>query len=340
MTDAYARSGVNIGEGNRAVELMKDAVRSTHDARVLAGIGAFGGMFDASALKAMAAPVLVASTDGVGTKTKVAAALGRWDSIGRDLVNHCVNDILAQGAQPLFFMDYIAASKLDAAQAATVVTGMAMACRENGLALLGGETAEMPGVYVDGEMDVAGTIVGVVDRGRAIDGSRIAAGDAILGLPSNGLHTNGYSLARRALDGLDWRVPRMELGVSIGDALLAVHRSYLSQFRKLEAAGIDIHGIAHITGGGLLENVPRILPSNLSAIFHVGAWPVPPIFKLIQQRLGDVARDDLYRAFNMGIGLCVVVAQADAARALAALGEGAVVGEIVRRTGSAVVLEG
>ena len=206
MSDAYARSGVNIGEGNRAVQLMKDAVRSTHDARVLAGIGAFGGMFDASALKAMAAPVLVASTDGVGTKTKVAAAMGRWETIGQDLVNHCVNDILAQGAQPLFFMDYIAASKLDAGQAATVVTGMAVACRENGLALLGGETAEMPGVYVDGEMDVAGTIVGVVDRTQAIDGTRVAAGDVILGLPSNGLHTNGYSLARRALAGLDWYI--------------------------------------------------------------------------------------------------------------------------------------
>ncbi len=340
MSDAYSRSGVNIGEGNRAVELMKDAVRSTHDARVLAGIGAFGGMFDASVLKAMAAPVLVASTDGVGTKTKVAAAMGRWDSIGQDLVNHCVNDILAQGAQPLFFMDYIAAAKLDAAQAATVVTGMAVACRENGLALLGGETAEMPGVYVDGEMDVAGTIVGVVERTRAIDGSRIAVGDVILGLPSNGLHTNGYSLARRALADLDWRIHRADLGASIGDALLAVHRSYLRQFKALVAAGIDPHGIAHITGGGLLENVPRILPQGLAAVFQVGAWPVPPIFALIRQRLGDVARDDLYRAFNMGIGLCVVVAQADAARALAALGEGACVGTIARRAGPAVVLEG
>jgi phosphoribosylformylglycinamidine cyclo-ligase len=296
-------------------------------------------MFDASALKTMAAPVLVASTDGVGTKTKVAAAMGRWDSIGQDLVNHCVNDILAQGAQPLFFMDYIAASKLDAGQAATVVAGMAVACRDNGLALLGGETAEMPGVYVDGEMDVAGTIVGVVDRSRAIDGSRIAAGDAILGLPSNGLHTNGYSLARRALAGLDWRVQRTDIGACIGDALLAVHRSYLSQFRKLDAAGVGIHGIAHITGGGLLENVPRILPNDLAAVFRVGAWPVPPIFGLIRQRLGDVGRDELYRAFNMGIGLCVVVPQADAARALAALGEGAIVGEISHRAGPAVALE-
>lgn len=340
MSDAYARSGVNISEGNRAVELMKDAVRSTHDGRVLAGIGAFGGMFDASALKAMAAPVLVASTDGVGTKTKVAAAMGRWETIGQDLVNHCVNDILAQGAQPLFFMDYIAASKLDAGQAATIVTGMAVACRENGLALLGGETAEMPGVYVDGEMDVAGTIVGVVDRTQAIDGTRVAAGDVILGLPSNGLHTNGYSLARRALAGLDWRVQRADLSASIGDALLAVHRSYLTQFQKLNAAGVGAHGIAHITGGGLLENTPRILSNDLAAVFHVGAWPVPPIFELIRQRLGDVARDELYRAFNMGIGLCVVVAQADASRALAALGEGTRVGAITRRAGPAVVLEG
>jgi phosphoribosylformylglycinamidine cyclo-ligase len=197
----------------------------------------------------------------------------------------------------------------------------------------------MPGVYVDGEMDVAGTIVGVVDRARAIDGSRITHGDALLGLPSNGLHTNGYSLARRALEGLDWRVQRTDLGVSIGEALLAVHRSYLAQFKKLEAAGIDIRGIAHITGGGLIENLPRILPKDLAAVFHVGAWPVPPIFDLIRQRLGDVARDDLYRAFNMGIGLCMVVAQADAARALEAIGECAIVGAIARRTGPAVVLE-
>jgi len=215
-----------------------------------------------------------------------------------------------------------------------------VACRENGLALLGGETAEMPGVYVDGEMDVAGTIVGVVERGRAIDGSRIVAGDVILGLASNGLHTNGYSLARRALAGLEWRVQRTDLGASIGDALLAVHRSYLAPFGKLDMAGIDMRGIAHITGGGLLENVPRILPKDLAAVFRVGAWPVPPIFALIHQRLGDVARDDLYRAFNMGIGLCVVVSQAEAAGALAALGEGTLVGKIARRAGPAVVLEG
>lgn len=339
MTDPYASSGVNISEGSRAVALMKEAVRTTHDARVLAGIGAFGGMFDASALKAMDAPVLVASTDGVGTKTKVAAALGHWETIGQDLVNHCVNDILAQGARPLFFMDYIAAAKLDARQAATIVTGMAAACRENGLALLGGETAEMPGVYAEGEIDVAGTIVGVVDRASAIDGSRIAAGDVILGLPSNGLHTNGYTLARRALAGLDWRAPRADLGASIGDALLAVHRSYMQPVARLQAAGVEIRGIAHITGGGLIENVPRILAGDLAAVFQQSAWRVPSILGLILQALGDIDAEQAHRVFNMGVGMCLVVARKDADRALAALGEGSVVGAIARRAGPAVVLQ-
>ncbi len=339
MTDPYAGSGVSISEGSRAVALMKEAVHSTHDARVLAGIGAFGGMFDASALKAMDAPVLVASTDGVGTKTKVAASLGRWETIGQDLVNHCVNDILAQGARPLFFMDYIAASRLDAAQAATIVTGMAAACRENGLALLGGETAEMPGVYAEGEIDVAGTIVGVVDRARAIDGSRIAAGDVIIGLPSNGLHTNGYTLARRALAGMDWQGPRADLGASIGDALLAIHRSYLQPVARLQAAGIEIRGIAHITGGGLIENVPRILADDLAAVFQPGAWRVPPIFGLILQALGGIGTEQAHRVFNMGVGMCLVVAREEADRALAALGEGSIVGAIARRAGPAVVLQ-
>ncbi len=334
----YSDAGVNIGEGARAVELMKAAVRQTHDARVLAGIGAFGGMFDASALKHMAAPVLVASTDGVGTKTKVAAKLGRWDTVGQDLVNHCVNDILVQGAQPLFFMDYVAASKLDACQVATIVGGMAQACVENGMALLGGETAEMPGVYVDGEIDVAGTIVGVVDRAQAITGERIQAGDAIIGLHSTGLHTNGYSLARRLLADLDWFVRRDNLGASIGEALLAVHRSYAPQVAALRTIGIDVRGLAHITGGGILENVPRVLPERLTAVFDLGHWPVPPIFTLIQSR-GGVDVREMHRVFNMGVGMIAVLPRSQAQDALKALdGGGSVCGHIVPRETEPVIL--
>jgi phosphoribosylamine--glycine ligase/phosphoribosylaminoimidazole synthetase len=332
---SYAAAGVNIAEGARAVELMKAAVRSTHDARVLAGVGAFGAMFDASALKAMQTPVLVASTDGVGTKTKVAAKLGRWDTVGQDLVNHCVNDILVQGAQPLFFMDYVAAARLDAQQVATVVSGMAQACRESGLALLGGETAEMPGVYVEGEIDLAGTIVGVVDRDKAITGRRIAAGDVIIGLASTGLHTNGYSLARRALADLDWNERRDDLETSIGEALLAVHRSYLPQVQALLEAGIDLRGLAHITGGGLLENVPRILPDGLAARFDTGSWSVPPIFALIQA-YGRVEVVEMYRAFNMGLGMVAVVPERQVQPTLNVLqGMGSVAGAIVPRAAGA-----
>jgi phosphoribosylformylglycinamidine cyclo-ligase len=277
--NTYAASGVNIDEGTRAVELMKAAVRGTHGPEVLAGVGAFGGMFDISALKSMDSPVLVASTDGVGTKTKIAAQLNRWDSVGQDLVNHCINDILVQ--------------------------------------------------------DVAGTIVGVVDRAAAVTGERIQAGDVIVGLPSNGLHTNGYSLARRALAGLDWRAPWN--GTTVGDALLAVHRPYLAQVAALRAAGLDIRGMAHITGGGLVDNFPRVLPEGLSGVFHPGQWPVPPIFELIQE-LGQVPPGELYRAFNMGIGLCVVLPAADAARALAALpGDAYIAGEIVRGSEPVVI---
>jgi phosphoribosylformylglycinamidine cyclo-ligase len=341
MENSYSQSGVNIDEGNRAVELMKNAVRSTHDARVLAGVGAFGGMFDASALKLMDAPVLVASTDGVGTKTMIAARAGRWDSIGADLVNHCVNDILVQGATPLFFMDYVAAAKLDAERVAAVVGGMARACRENGVALLGGETAEMPGVYRDGELDVAGTIIGVVDRARAITGEQIVAGDVLIGLPSSGLHTNGYSLARRALASLDPAAPQAALGgMSIDDALLAVHCSYLPHVRALQAASVAIHGLAHITGGGFVENVPRVLPDGLAAEIRAGSWAVPPIFELIQE-LGAVSNDEMLRVFNMGVGMLLAVPAAQADAALAAAGVGAArIGMVVPRAGDPVVMRG
>lgn len=305
QNDAYSRAGVNISAGQRAADLMAAAVRSTYGPQVLAGIGAFGGIFDFDAAH-MKAPALVASMDGVGTKTKVAARLGRWDTIGHDLVNHCVNDILVQGAQPLFFLDYVASSHLNSERVATVVSGVAAACREAGCALLGGETAEMPGVYEPGEIDLVGTIVGVVDRNKIIDGKGIRPGDVILGLPSTGLHTNGYSLARRALADLDWTAPLLELGGSPGDALLAVHRAYLRAVHTLQAAGVELHGLAHITGGGIPDNLPRIFPPGVGAIIHRGRWPQPPIFGLIQ-RLGHISDAEMFRVFNMGLGMLLVV---------------------------------
>ena len=326
--DAYSRAGVNINAGQRATDLMAEAVRSTYGPQVLAGIGAFGGIFDFDTAN-MDAPALVASMDGVGTKTKVAARLVRWDTLGRDLVNHCVNDILVQGARPLFFLDYIASSHLDSEQVATVVGGVAAACREAGCALLGGETAEMPGVYEPGEIDLVGTIVGVVDRSKMIDGRKIVPGDVILGLPSTGLHTNGYSLARRVLADLDWTAPHPELGSTPGEALLAVHRSYLSAVQTLESAGVELRGLAHITGGGIPDNLPRIFPGEVGATIQRGSWPEPPIFGLIQ-RLGNVADDEMFHVFNMGIGMLVVVPSEQVALAQSAMdGELYVVGEIV-----------
>ncbi len=317
QADAYRRAGVDIAAGSRATALMAEAVRSTYGAEVLAGIGAFGGLFDAGMLKAMDAPVLVASTDGVGTKTKVAAQLGRWDSIGQDLVNHCINDILVQGAEPLFFLDYVASSRLDPDEIAAIVGGVAAACREAGCALLGGETAEMPGVYEAGEVDLAGTIIGAVERERIVDGGRIRPGDSILALPSSGLHTNGFSLARRALADLDLKEALPELGGSVGDALLAVHRSYLAPVRQLWASGIEIHGLAHITGGGVIDNLPRSLPSGAGAAIRRGTWSEPPIFALIQRR-GAVSDAEMFHVFNMGLGMLVIVPskQAEAARQL------------------------
>ncbi|MCC6801739.1 MAG: phosphoribosylformylglycinamidine cyclo-ligase [Anaerolineae bacterium] len=331
----YSQAGVDIAAGNRAAQLMAQAVRSTYGAEVLAGIGAFGGLYDASALKAMNAPVLVASTDGVGTKTKVAARLNRWGSIGQDLVNHCINDILVQGARPLFFLDYVASSRLDPEQIAAVVGGVAAACRAVGCALLGGETAEMPGVYEPGEIDLAGTIIGVVERGKIIDGAAIRPGDALLALPSTGLHTNGYSLARRVLDDLDWGEPLPELGGTVGDALLAVHRCYLEPVSRLWAANVTIRGMAHITGGGVIDNLPRILPDATGAVVRRGAWTEPPIFGLIQE-IGNIDADEMFHVFNMGLGMLLVVPPEQAGAARAVLPELALVGEIVAGTGVTV----
>ncbi len=325
---AYARAGVDIAAGQRATELMKTAVQSTYGPEVLSGVGSFGGLFRAAELQEMADPVLVASTDGVGTKTKVAARLSRWGSIGHDIVNHCVNDILAQGARPLFFLDYVASAQLDPAQVAAIVSGAAAACRAAGCALLGGETAEMPGVYAAGAIDLVGTVVGAVDRARLIDGRAIQPGDVILGLPSSGLHTNGFTLARSVLDGLDWLAERADLdGRAIGDALLEPHRCYLADVEKLWAAGVDVCGLAHITGGGLVDNPPRIFPDGLGANIRRGAWPEPPIFHLIQQT-GKIADAEMFHVFNMGLGMLVILPPEQAELAQEILLETAVVGEM------------
>jgi len=274
--------------------------------------------------------VLVASADGVGTKLKVATAVGRHDTVGEDLVNHCVNDILVQGAVPLFFLDYFATDRLDPAVMADVVQGIARGCRNNGAALLGGETAELPGIYATGEYDVAGTIIGVVERKRIIDGSRITAGDVLLALPSSGLHTNGYSLARKALFEVAGLAPTdtpPELDRPVGEALLAVHRSYLEPLREPLAAEL-IKGLAHITGGGITENLPRILPEGIGAHVDRSTWQPPPLFQLIA-RHGGVEADEMYRTFNMGVGMIAVTSPENAGRLEAQLDEAFRIGEIV-----------
>jgi phosphoribosylformylglycinamidine cyclo-ligase len=323
-TSAYAQAGVNIDAGNEAVRRMSAAVKATYGPEVLAGLGAFGGLYDGHALQHMTRPVLVASTDGVGTKTRVAAHLGRWNTIGQDLVNHCVNDILVQGARPLFFLDYVASAKLDAAQIAEVVGGVAAACRAVGCALLGGETAEMPGVYMPDELDLVGTIIGVVEREQIIDGRTIQDGDVIIGIPSSGLHTNGYSLARHALAKLDWFTDTLSDGTSLGDALLAVHRCYLHEVTTWRSGGVAIKGLAHITGGGFIENLPRILPDELGATLQRGTWTEPPLFALIQER-GQITTAEMFRVFNMGLGMLAIVTPNDAARAVELLPNDAVI---------------
>ena len=278
-------------------------------------------MFD-GAFPNLHQPVLVASADGVGTKLKIAFASGIHNSIGRDLVNHCVNDILVQGARPLFFLDYIATGKLSPETVAGIVEGIANGCRENGSVLLGGETAEMPGFYAEGEYDVAGFIVGVVDREKVIDGQRIAAGDVVLALPSVGLHTNGYSLARKLffeVAGYDVNTMLDEVGLTVAEALLQPHVSYLHALEGLLDSG-TIKGLAHITGGGLTDNIPRILPEGIAVEIDKGSWPVLPIFKLMQQ-IGNVSESEMYRTFNMGVGMVIVCAPTDVSTIKAHLGE-------------------
>jgi phosphoribosylformylglycinamidine cyclo-ligase len=302
----YKASGVDIDAGNEVVRRIRSLARATFTPGVLSEIGSFGGLFHLGAA-GLTDPVLVASADGVGTKLKVAFVTGVHSTIGVDLVNHCVNDILVQGAQPLFFLDYLATGRLNPDVAVQIVEGLAQACRENGCALLGGETAEMPGFYSDGEYDVAGFIVGAVSRANVIDGKSIVPGDVLIGLPSSGLHTNGYSLARRiAFDiaKLDPVAIVPELGSAIGKALLVPHRSYLPVVRPILGDRL-IKGMAHITGGGITDNLPRILPSGTSAAIDRSAWEVPPIFQWLQ-RTGGVPDRDMLRTFNMGVGLILV----------------------------------
>jgi len=312
----YRSAGVDIDAGNETVRRIKSLARGTFTPGVLSDIGSFGGLFRLDRDRYQE-PVLVSSADGVGTKLKVAFMTGRHDTVGADLVNHCVNDILVQGAEPLFFLDYLATGRLLPAVAEQVVSGIARGCQENGCALLGGETAEMPGFYADGEYDLAGFIVGVVERSRVIDGRAIVPGDVLVGLPSAGLHTNGYSLARRVLfETAGWSADTFvaELGSTVGDALLAPHRSYLSLVRPLLARQL-LKGLAHITGGGISENLPRVLPEGCSAEIDVRAWSVPAVFRLLEER-GQIVRDEMFRAFNMGIGLILVCPPREAERVI------------------------
>jgi phosphoribosylformylglycinamidine cyclo-ligase len=316
----YRQSGVDIDAGNETVRRIKSLAHATFTPDVLSNIGSFGGLFRLDRDR-WREPVLVSSADGVGTKLKVAFMTGRHDTVGGDLVNHCVNDILVQGAEPLFFLDYMATGRLSPAVVEQVVAGVARACRENGCALLGGETAEMPGFYADGEYDLAGFIVGIVERERIVDGRAIMPGDRLIGLPSTGLHTNGYSLARRVLFDVSGLLPDAfvpELGTTVADALLAPHRSYLSAVRPLVERNL-VKGLAHVTGGGITENVPRTLPEGCAAEIDRRAWDVPPLFSFLQQR-GSIATDEMFRAFNMGIGLVIVCAERDTDRVIRTLG--------------------
>lgn len=311
---AYAQAGVNIDVKMNAVGSIKQMVANTKTQNVIGNIGAFGGLHKVPQGKDM---ILVASTDGVGTKLKVAAMMNRHDTVGQDIVNHCVNDILVQGAKPLFFMDYVGTSKVDAGQFKQIVSGLCKACKENKMALLGGETAEMPGLYPANEYDLVGTIVGCVSKKRLITGKSIRAGDVIIGLPSGGLQTNGFSLARKVIFDLCQFSCRDKLpgtDQTFGEALLAVHRSFLRPVAKLLDRKIHITGMAHITGGGFQDNIPRVLPKCVNAEIDRSSWDVPTIFKFIE-RQGKVDRDEMYRVFNMGIGYVIIIAKKDLVKA-------------------------
>jgi phosphoribosylformylglycinamidine cyclo-ligase len=337
---SYRAAGVDIDAAAEAMKGVAALVRSTATPDTLSELGSFGGLYRVP--RSVSNPVLVASTDGVGTKLKIAFLTGRHGTVGEDLVNHCVNDILVQGARPLFFLDYVGVGRLEPGVVEAIVSGVARGCRANGCALLGGETAEMPDFYAPGEYDIAGTIVGVVEEDRVIDGRRIEVGDAIVALASSGLHTNGYSLARRIV------FDRMGLGVddafpdeegSVADVLLRVHRSYLRPLMPLIERGV-VRGLAHITGGGLVDNVPRVLPKSVDARFRLASWEVPALFRVLQ-REGGVERGEMFRAFNMGVGMVAIVPSAEADSVVADLngaGERAwIAGEIVPGDGKVIL---
>jgi phosphoribosylformylglycinamidine cyclo-ligase len=325
----YRQSGVDIDAGNETVRRIKALARSTFTPGVLSDIGSFGGLFALDRVR-WREPVLVSSADGVGTKLKVAFMTGRHDTVGADLVNHCVNDILVQGATPLFFLDYLATGRLVPEVAEQIVSGVARGCRENGCALIGGETAEMPGFYADGEYDIAGFIVGIVDRSNLVDGRSIVPGDVLIALPSAGLHTNGYSLARHVMFDIAGLRPETfvpALGATVGEALLAPHRSYFSAVRPLLEQK-QVKGMAHVTGGGITENLPRTLPDGCAAEIDQRAWSIPPIFRLLEEQ-GHIPRNEMMRAFNMGVGLIIVCAQQHTEAILGAVGGAFRLGRVV-----------
>ena len=333
---AYAKAGVDVDLGNTVKRGIQAIVRSTHGPQVLGKIGGFGGLFRAD-FKGMKDPVLVSSVDGVGTKLKIAFATNKHDTIGQDLVNHCIDDIAVLGAQPLFFLDYLASASLDPAVFKHILTGFAKACKAGGCALIGGETAQMPGMYQEGEYDLAGTIVGVVDRPKMLDGSKVRPGDVIIGLASNGLHTNGYSLARKVLFGtmglkVSSKLP--ELRLPLGGELLRVHKNYQPLMASLPAGLLN--AAAHITGGGLVDNLPRVLPAGTQANIRRSAWQVPPIFRIIESG-GRIDADEMYQVFNMGIGMTLIVPKKRAAEAIK-LTKGKAIGEIVEGSGKVVLV--
>jgi len=331
---SYADAGVDISSAEKSKQRIKMLARKTFNRQVLSEIGGFGGLF-ALDLERFPNPVLVSSADGVGTKLKVAFELGIHHTVGQDLVNHCVNDIAVQGATPLFFLDYLATGKLENDIVETVVQGLSEACRANGCALIGGETAQMPGFYADGEYDLAGTIIGAVSKDKIVTGEGIQVGDVLVGLPSNGLHTNGYSLARKLLFDVAKYGPDQyvnELKDKTGAALMRTHRSYLSVIRKLTGADV-VSGMAHITGGGITDNLPRILPKGMGALVDLASWTVPPLFEHLQQ-LGNVEQDEMLRTFNMGIGLIAVIPAEKIKKAKAVLNRAnerhCIIGRVVR----------
>ena len=335
MLTSYAATGVDIDEGTRAVKHMKQAVERTHGPAVLRGVGSFGGAFSGKAIKAMDEPVLVASTDGVGTKVELAARLGRYRGVGADIVNHCIDDVLVQGARPLFFLDYIASSKIHAEHVAEVVTGMAEACEAAGCALLGGETAEMPGVYAPGAFDIAGTLVGVVEQRDMLPRGELRAGDALIGVASNGPHTNGYSMLRKIFEWLPMDSVPPGFDRPLGETLLVPHRSYLNVLTAALASG-KVKALAHITGGGLPENVPRVLPDDCDVTIALGSWPVPALFQLVREVATQLDAQELYRTLNMGIGMVAVCAAADLEAVQRLIDEPTwVIGEVVPTQNSA-----